>query len=359
MGTSVVFADELNEKKSELSNITSQIENEKGKITKAQNQKNSVSQNIRDLEQVTNQTEQDIEYLENRILLTQQSIQVKQNEIDETEKELESQIDFLSNRLTTIYEIGEITYIEVLLSAESFTDFISQYDMVQSILEEDKKLIEEITIKKNKLEEDKDKLIKQRELLEKDKIQLESKKIELYAQREIKIDFLTNIKNEITAREQALRELEEEENVLRRMIASMQGETIDNIGTGEFLWPTPGYSQITSPFGMRFHPILKVNKLHSGMDIGAPSGAPIAATDSGQISYVGYQTGNGNTVIINHGNGMVTLYGHMSKFAVSNGQSVNRGDTIGYVGSTGWSTGPHLHFEIRVNGNPVNPAGYL
>jgi len=131
------------------------------------------------------------------------------------------------------------------------------------------------------------------------------------------------------------------------------------IGTGTFTWPAPGYTRITSEYGMRYHPILKQNKLHTGMDIGAPQGAKVVAADDGKVITVTYNSAYGNMIIIDHGGGISTLYAHLSRFATTQGAMVKKGQTIGYVGSTGWSTGPHLHFEVRKNGTPVNPKSYL
>ena len=129
---------------------------------------------------------------------------------------------------------------------------------------------------------------------------------------------------------------------------------------GEFGWPVPGYEgNISSPFGWRKHPILKDMRMHNGIDISAPKSAKITASNAGTVILTAYNSGYGNYVVVDHGGGYTTLYAHMTKFAVSDGTKVGRGDTIGYVGSTGLSTGPHLHFEIRVNGSPKNPEGYL
>ena len=124
------------------------------------------------------------------------------------------------------------------------------------------------------------------------------------------------------------------------------------------IWPCPSCHTITSEFGWRIHPIYGTSKYHSGVDIGASYGATVIAADSGTVITAGWVSGYGNCVVISHGNGVSTLYGHMSSIAVSSGQSVSQGQTIGYVGSTGNSTGPHLHWEVTVNGERQNPLNY-
>jgi murein DD-endopeptidase MepM/ murein hydrolase activator NlpD len=128
---------------------------------------------------------------------------------------------------------------------------------------------------------------------------------------------------------------------------------------GVMKWPTPGYTRVSSPYGMRIHPIYKVKKMHTGIDIDAPSGAKIVAANSGKVILAGWNGGYGNCVIIDHGGGLATLYAHQSKILVSVGDKVQKGDTVGKVGSTGLSTGPHLHFEVRKNGSTTNPIPYV
>ncbi|WP_139314600.1 M23 family metallopeptidase, partial [Desulfosporosinus metallidurans] len=124
-------------------------------------------------------------------------------------------------------------------------------------------------------------------------------------------------------------------------------------------WPLPDYHTISSPYGWRTHPITKAKSLHTGADIPAPSGTPISAAGAGTVIYSGWYGAYGNTVIVDHGKGLSSMYPHQSKIAVSNGQNLNAGDLVGYVGSTGWSTGPHLHLEVRINGNPTDPLAYF
>ena len=175
-----------------------------------------------------------------------------------------------------------------------------------------------------------------------------------------KKEILGSVQQERAAYERALAELEENSRQLEAMIRKMQGgDDSEALGTGVYTWPTPGYTNITSAYGMRFHPILKTRKMHTGVDIGAPMSATIVAADSGKVIHAGWMGGYGQVLVVDHGNGISTLYAHQSAFLVSNGQTVNRGDPIGKVGSTGWSTGPHLHFEVRINGSYTDPMPYI
>ena len=156
-----------------------------------------------------------------------------------------------------------------------------------------------------------------------------------------------------------LLQLQAEEAAARaEAIRRSSGGPANYVG-GEMGWPCPGYTTITSPYGNRTHPTLGVYKLHTGTDIGAPSGAKIVAMNDGTVVTAAYNSAYGNHVIINHGGGIQTLYAHASSLAVSAGQSVTRGQTIAYVGSTGYSTGAHLHFEIIKNGGTVDPMSYF
>ena len=142
------------------------------------------------------------------------------------------------------------------------------------------------------------------------------------------------------------------------LLATMEENGSQYVG-GTFAWPAPGYYTITSPYGMRNHPVIHVYTNHSGMDIGAPMGSYAIAANDGVVTTATYSNSYGNMVIINHGGGITTLYGHASQLLVQVGDVVKRGDPILKVGSTGWSTGPHLHFEIRVNGKTIDPYPYV
>jgi murein DD-endopeptidase MepM/ murein hydrolase activator NlpD len=246
------------------------------------------------------------------------------------------------------------------LSATDLKDFLTRYDLLNMIVEQDIALIESINQQKKTLELNKSELEVQKNELLYAQDSEKSKREELSDQKQDKKKILTSVQQEKAQYEKALKELEQTSKELETLIRRIQaGTSGEQQGTGVFTWPAPGYSTITSPYGMRYHPILKYNKKHTGVDIGAPSGANIVAADSGTVIQTGWMGGYGQVVVIDHGGGISTLYAHMSTIIAANGASVTKGETIGKVGSTGWSTGPHLHFEVRINGVDTNPMSYI
>ncbi len=353
-----VYADNIDEAQQQLQDVSRRIEAQKNNIGQAKQQETSIMGQLQTLEKNIADKEQEIEMLAVRINELENDISKTEEEIRISEEELQVQIEYLCQRLVYMYEDGmDVSYLEVLFSATNIKDFLTRYDLLQYVVDQDMDLIDSINkhkraldIKKNDLEIQKRELVSMREVQE-------AQRSELAAQSGQKQELLDSVRLEKSSYEKALEELEQTSRELEALIrASQSGE---QLGTGIYTWPAPGYSTITSPYGMRFHPILKTRKLHTGVDIGAPSGAKIVAADTGKVIYVGWQGGYGQTIIIDHGAGMSTLYAHQSKFAVSSGQTVVKGQVIGYVGSTGWSTGPHLHFEVRINGNPTDPMSYI
>lgn len=355
-----VYADQLEDKKRELNEISRQIRDNKQMLQEKKKEANSVWGQIKNLESDIMKAENQITSLNDRINILASNIEAKEKEIEETQAKLDEKVAALSERLVFIYETGDVSYLEVLFSATDLKDFITRYDMLSMIVEQDRQLIEEIEAERDKLEMQKSDLeVKKKELVSVKEAQAAQKK-ELESKKEEKAQLFNELQMEAKEYEKALTELEETSRQLEALIRQMQAKnTGPALGTGIYTWPTPGYHTITSPFGMRFHPILQTRKLHTGVDIGAPMGADIVAADSGVVIYAGYNGGYGNMIIVDHGNGMSTLYAHMSRFVAGNGEKVSKGQVIGKVGSTGFSTGPHLHFEVRKDGNPVDPMGYI
>lgn len=189
------------------------------------------------------------------------------------------------------------------------------------------------------------------------KTEAEEQKELIDAKKQEQEKFLNQVLTERSKAEQALQELQQTSQEIEKRLRGSSGHGGSSQGTGTMAWPLHG--EITSPFGYRTHPIFGTRIYHSGIDIAADTGDPVRAADSGVIESAGWLGGYGYAVIINHGNGLATLYGHNSELLVSEGQRVAKGQVISRAGSTGWSTGPHLHFEVRQDGSPVNPLNFL
>lgn len=355
-----VYAGELDDQQRRLEEVSRQITNKQQGLSQVKNQEKSIMGQIQSLEQDIQQTETQLGSLSERIAILEDSINRAKEEIAETEAELEEKTDFLCERLVFMYEQGDVSYLEVLLAAVDIKDFVTRYDMLSMIVEQDVELIDTISQQKHDLEVKKSNLeVKKKELVSIQESQA-SKKAELDAMRDQKKDLLGNVRQDKKAYERALAELEQASREIEAMIRQIQaGSSGSQIGTGTYVWPTPGHRGTSSEYGMRYHPILKERRMHTGVDIKAPMGANIVAADSGTVIFSGSNPAYGQVVIIDHGQGLSTMYAHQSQRLVSQGTSVVKGQTIGKVGSTGWSTGPHLHFEVRINGAHTNPMNYI
>jgi murein DD-endopeptidase MepM/ murein hydrolase activator NlpD len=278
--------------------------------------------------------------------------------IEATQRRLDARKRLLAQRIRDNYERGRTGYVPVLLQSRSVHDYMSRAYYVERIVDSDVKLVEGIRADQKQLAEDKRRLDAQAEEQKQVRARLEAQTTEYKSEVERKRDLLHEVQESREDMEEALDVLEESsqeiETRLRALQQTPRGRARMQRGfSGRFIRPADG--PITSGFGMRFHPILHRDRMHTGIDIGAGYGAAIHAAADGEVVMAGYMRGYGNTVIIDHGGGVSTLYGHCSSIEVSEGQTVRQGDIIARVGSTGLATGPHLHFEVRHNGTPVNP----
>ena len=285
---------------------------------------------------------------------------------------LVNRTDVLEARAVAIYKAGPTAYVEGLLEAESMQDLAARFQYQQAALESDTALLDKIEVLRDSTEERRALVEEKKDEIAKAKLTLEANRTSLAQIREERANVLSQRQAALDAKELVLSRIRSDKARLQATIEQYQ-RAEDNlesilsagsstsgpspVGGGQLLWPAAG--SVVSPYGMRIHPIFGYARMHSGIDIGASYGAPVIASDSGTVAYVGVQSGYGNVIAIDYGNGLATTYNHLSSFLVSTGQSVGRGSTIGAVGCTGWCTGPHLHFEVRINGSPVDPMPYL
>ncbi len=286
---------------------------------------------------------------------------LKEEELKRIDEELKEKIKILNDRVAVIYKNGNSNILEVLLKAEDFLDFISRLKLMNLFAQQDTQNILEVKEKKTATIGIKKSII---DLREKQK-EHEDKVKQLVMQAEQKVSEIDDLYYEkksllsrTTANKNALiqmeKKLEIQEAEVTRILESYR---YGNAPSGKFAWPVAG--RITSGFGYRIHPIFGVRRFHTGIDLAAPYGTLVKAADGGKVVQAGYFGGYGYSVMLYHGGGFATWYAHLSSINVSIGQFVQRGQVIGLVGSTGWSTGPHLHFEVRINGAPQNPLAYL
>lgn len=288
---------------------------------------------------------------------TEARMRENESALQELQREYDSKRRALGKRVRDIYIHGQISYLDVLFGAKDFNDLMTRMDLLKRIIRRDYGLVTEVAAVRDQLE------LAQAEL-EKDR--------ETQAEQENRAHKARQDMEEKVARQQALIERLKTDKALidqqyeelmaaSRQVGAMIRERGDSgvivSGSGAMIWPLAG--TVTSEFGWRIHPITGAQRFHSGVDIGGDYGQSIHAAQSGTVEYAGWISGYGNAVIINHGGGITTLYGHNQSLAVSEGQSVSQGQTIAYCGSTGNSTGPHCHFEVRQNGEPVSPYAYL
>ena len=353
-----VLADELEEKQQQLNSVQQQIEAQQRKAELARRKEQSIAEQLRAIQQELDTAEEEYETVNDQLENTEQHIKANVELSNRLTKKLEVQTKTLHRRIRDIYKNGQVNYLDVLLGAKDFNDFVGRMDILKKILAYDNALIqgtkadrETLRKAKEQLEADRAKIVELRKLAA-------AKREQVAERRQERRGVLNAATYERETAERAYRELIETSRQIEQMIKRIQsGEK--NIGgsTGTMTWPAEG--EITSPFGWRVHPIFGTQRLHTGIDIGADYGDAIRAADGGVVIHADWMGGYGNAVIIDHGNGISTLYAHNSQLLVDEGQTVAKGQTVARCGSTGYSTGPHLHFEVRQNGSPVNPLNYL
>ena len=309
------------------------------------------------------QYETDLNKYETQLSKLQTSIDEAIEKIDLVQEDYQTREEILRERLVEMYKAGDVTYLEVLLSSKSLTEFISSYFLMRQLVEYDNKLIEQVEREKNDLEYTKAKLEKEQKEVKTIKAKKEQTTIILNNKKTLQKAHVNKLSEEEKKLQKEIIEYKKEVYRIQSLISQVSGEPnlqIQYTG-GDMIWPVAKEgTAITSYYEQREHPITGIIHYHSGIDIGnAYFGTPVVAALDGYVSYGGWLGGYGNCVIINHGNGVSTLYGHGQAILTTLHKEVKQGELIMEVGSTGNSTGPHLHFEIRINGYTVNPLLYV
>jgi len=372
-------SESIKEKEEQIENAQDEKKQLLAGLTDVKKLKEELEKSKDNLEEYIVLLDGDLSTIEKNILQLESSIEVLEEEIRGKQVQLEfaierenEQYEAMKTRIKFMYENGQHFFVETLLDAESFGDFLNKADYVESLSAYDRKMLDEYVESRELIELCKKELEEQKSLVEATKVGVESEKQaleELIVEKEKQI---TAYETDINSKEAAIREYEldiaEQNEIIsqleaavaeeRRKLMEENGSVITYDG-GMFKWPAPSYTRISSPFGWRLHPTLGVDKFHNGVDMAAPSGTKILAAYDGEVVAASYSASMGNYIMINHGDGLYTIYMHASALYVVRGDIVVKGEHIAAVGSTGRSTGPHLHFGVRLDGEYVDPMTYF
>lgn len=349
------------EEEKKLEVIQKELEESRQKLQETKKKEQEVLGKLVIISKDLKKAETNLNKAERKIVVNEAQIGILSQELRKTQTTLENQKEKLSFRLKEIYKSSGISHLELLFGSTSMSDFLNRLYYLGKIIEQDANLIQETQaelystkIKKETLKTKTEEIKELTEVIkeEKEKIQdnLEEKKGVYEELRERRAEWETKI----AELEKSSREMEA---VIRQKTAEQAKAGKIAQGSGKLDWPLRG--RLTSYFGYRRHPYWGGRHLHTGIDIAAPHGTPISAADSGTVIFSSWWDGYGKALVIDHGRGISTVYAHLSRIYLQVGAGVAKGQTIGLVGSTGYSSGPHLHFEVRRNGKPVNPMGYL
>lgn len=355
-----VYAEDITGLQEQSNELTGQLSESNNRLKVVQDEISSNMQELQDLDTEIAQSQEELTKINQDVDTLMTQIQENEEKLDKVQGEVDKMQSLVDARVIAMYETPKLQYLEILLTSESFTEMLGNYYNLKDLIEYDSELLETAKNQRREIATTKKILAEKKQQVVKDK-QTQQKKSQV----------LSNVKK---TREYYLSKLSKEEQDLQSQIdeyntqvAEIEAEikmmALNSIGPdymgGAMTWPVPGYTSLTSLYGMRVHPITKAYKLHTGVDISAPMGATFVAAADGVVTKATFNKAYGNMVVIDHGGGVQTLYAHGSEILVQVGQQVTKGTQVLKVGSTGYSTGPHAHFEIRINGQTVDPLEYL
>lgn len=339
-------------------------------ITSLETSKKNLATYVKELDQTLIKAQTRIMELNDMITQKESEIVQTRKELDEAIEDEETQYAAMMERIHYTYEHGSAMYLEILFSASSFADLLNQADYVNRLVAYDTNTLEMYRQTREYVEVCKQQLETEQALLEEARVEVKKEEVALETLITEKEQEITAYEKDISNKEAALAELEaeiqaqnEEIEALEQAVAA-EKKALDEAQRrkydgGVFAWPAPSYTRISDDYGYRMHPTLHVRKFHNGIDLAAPGGSPILAAYNGEVVAAAYSSTMGNYVMIDHGDNLFTIYMHASKLYVKKGQEVTRGEKIAAVGTTGRSTGNHLHFGVRLNGSYVSPWNYL
>lgn len=351
----------------QLETLSIQREESQAKVDELQNRQASVLEQKAALDERNQYTQKQIDLINEQLALMEDLVKQKEEDVKAAAAKEEEQLERYRMRVRAMEENSGQSILDIIVSSSNFSQALAAVDDMGAIMESDRELQEEYLAAREETQKAKAELEEAMEALEARRREFRLEKTRLEQEVREAYELIAGLQNDIdrAVEEYEINAAAEDEMIayfdeLSKQFAQEQEEALRSaLANGTFIWPVPDCTLLTSRFGYRMHPILGYERFHAGVDIGAKAGDTIIASDGGTVAVAEYSDSYGNYVLINHGNGYTTLYAHMSSMAVEAGQAVEQGDTLGYVGSTGWSTGPHLHFEIRYNDEKTDPEAYF
>ncbi len=370
-----VTEESIKAKENQISSAKKERDSLKNAKTDLEKMKKSLEASKADLNTYITKLDGQLTDIQQKIDALADEISKKESEIETTTAELieaeniqQAQYEAMKKRIKFMYERGDTLYLELLLQSGSFSDMLNKADYIETLSSYDRQKLNEYISTTEYIKLTKEALEEEKATLDEAKAAREQEENNLQFLINDKNHELSAVKNDITSKEAAIAEYEAEIKAENAAIAALEAQVAAEKAElaskykydgGVFTWPCPSYKRISDDYGMRMHPTLGIQKMHNGIDLAAASGSAILAAYNGTVVAADYNSSMGNYIMINHGCGLYTIYMHCSALYVSKGQDVKAGTKIGAVGSTGRSTGPHLHFGVRLNGNYVSPWGYL
>lgn len=374
-----VTSESIRQKEAEIAEAKSEVKNLKSSLTDVEALKAELEKSKSDLTTYVAQLDSDLSGIQAKIeqyntLITEKEQQIEDTteELNEAIKQQEDQYEAMKKRIKFMYEKGDTFYLEMIFSSSSFSDMTNKADYIEALSQYDKGKLDEYVKTKEMVQLCKEELEAEKEVLDEAKLAVEVEEANVSSLIREKEAQIYSVSSDISSKEAAIKEYEamiaqqnEEIAALEKAVAEEKARLeAENARAriyngGMFAWPCPGYTRISDEYGNRIHPILGTQQFHNGLDMAAPGGTAILAAYDGDVVAAAYSSSMGNYVMIDHGSGLYTVYMHCSALYVSKGQSVTKGQNIAAVGSTGRSTGNHLHFSVRLNGSYVSPWNYL
>lgn len=345
----------ISTRQEDLLRLRRQLETERQRLRLVKHRERRMADEVQRLDRQREATEEQLRNLAVQLRRVRLRTRAAAVEVARAEAAMAQRRDLLASRVIDLHRSGRAGYLDVVLQATSFPEFVARSRLVGAVMRDDARLISAYARDRDRTSALREELIAQQAKLVEVARQTRERELELSEQVAAKRRILGAIIHERAAAEQAVRETEEDSASVQALIQRLQGGAAParESAVSAFIWPLRG--PVTSRFGFRRHPLFRRHHFHTGVDIAAPRGTPVPAAHAGKVLFAGWYGGYGKLVIIDHGDGVSTLYGHLSRISVAPGQAVVRRQVIGLVGSTGYSTGPHLHYEIRRNGRPINP----